>query len=265
MLSVAGSAAIHAPAAVSGYSVRMFQRGAAPTRLRLGVVAGVLALVLLSRGFSFDQAAVDWAHTRRSYALDFAAMLITNLGSPLVVLLLTLAGSAALLVFRRGRLAAFLLLNVLLVSGLNEGVKQLVQRPVVQISASSGPAPPQPTVLHHPVIINTPALPRTVYAFPSGHTAGSAAMLLALSLLGGPGSGVGGCGRDAGCWPFWSASAGSTWAHTCHRMCWAAGRWPGRASVPFACGGRPPERSALVPRRAVPACAKLRSACAEGA
>ncbi|GGQ97163.1 hypothetical protein GCM10008957_06890 [Deinococcus ruber] len=184
MLSVAGGAAVHTSTAVSSYSVRMFQKGSASSRPLLGLAAGVVVLALLSLGFSFDQAAVDWAQMRRSYALDFVATLITNLGSPLVVLLLAFAGSGVLLALRRGRLAAFLLLNVLLVSGLNEGVKQLVQRPVVQVSPSSKPAPPQPTVLRHPVIIATPKLPRTVYAFPSGHSAGSAAVLLALAFFG---------------------------------------------------------------------------------
>ena len=130
------------------------------------------------------QPLVDWCSLHQSEGATTVSLLLTNLGSPTVVLLLGGLTAAGLFAFRRWRQAVFMILSVLGVSVLNEGVKQVFHRPVPQVTAG---LTPRTTVVRNPaLIVETPNLPRTVYSYPSGHAAGSLALLLAVGVLSWP-------------------------------------------------------------------------------
>ncbi|WP_407542096.1 phosphatase PAP2 family protein (plasmid) [Deinococcus radiomollis] len=144
-----------------------------------------LALLLLfSYRLPFDQALADWCSLHQSGVVTTVSLLITDVGSPTVVLALGALLTAALFALGRRRQAVFVVLSVLGVSGLNEGLKQVVHRPPVQITA--GLTPRTTVVRNQALIVQTPDLPRTVYSYPSGHAAGSLALLLAVGVLSWP-------------------------------------------------------------------------------
>ncbi|WP_229775907.1 phosphatase PAP2 family protein [Deinococcus ruber] len=137
-------------------------------------------MCLLTLGLPFD-------HPLAASIVDYQtptgvvlASLLTNIGNPISVLIVGTIVAILLLKNHRA-LALFMVLNILLVSGMNEGIKQVVHRPVIRIHQFL-----QPTaqVFNTPLALPSPSLPRTVYSFPSGHAAGSAALLLGIGLLG---------------------------------------------------------------------------------
>ncbi|HEY0816286.1 MAG TPA: phosphatase PAP2 family protein [Pseudonocardia sp.] len=92
-----------------------------------------------------------------------AAQLVSNVGSPVAVDVFVGIGVVALLLRRKAGLALALLLVRLVELGIETLVKNLVDRPRPQV----------PTVLAH----------ASGASFPSGHTAGSAALVVALLVL----------------------------------------------------------------------------------
>jgi membrane-associated phospholipid phosphatase len=140
-------------------------------------------LLIFSRGLAFDQSIVDAFYTHQTYARNHLALLITNLGSPTIVLALSVVGGVGLLLLRKPRGAFFLILCVIGTSGLNEGAKQVFRHPLVHVSPVLSDLHPPPLVTNPRVAIPSPALPRTVYAYPSGHAAGSLALLVACGVL----------------------------------------------------------------------------------
>lgn len=144
----------------------------------------LLAVFLLSYRLPFDQAVADWCFYNQSAATTNLSLLITDLGSPTVVLLLTGLVFARLLLLKQRRQAIFVILSVLGVSVLNEGIKQVVRHPSVQITPDLTPR--TLVVRDMSLIIKTPSLPRKAYSYPSGHAAGSLALALAIITLSWP-------------------------------------------------------------------------------
>ena len=163
-------------------SKRMNGKKLCPSRLKLFIRVGLslCLLFILSFGLPFDFTLINWAYKGHTYKSSFIAGLLTNLGSPTVLLSLTLLCGGLLLTIGRKSLALFLCLNILGVSVLNEGVKQVVRRsPVVLVSVYQ----PAPEVFNKALVIPSPKFTQVVYAFPSGHAAGSASVFLALNMF----------------------------------------------------------------------------------
>ena len=148
--------------------------------LTIKVGLPLVFLAVLSVGLPFDFALVNWAYKNHTYNGSFIAGLLTNLGSPIILLALTVVFSSLLFSIRRKTLALFVVLNIVGVGILNEGIKQIVRRPPVILVSVYQPAP---KVFSKDLVIPSPKLSRIVYAFPSGHAAGSAAVFLALRMI----------------------------------------------------------------------------------
>jgi len=147
------------------------------TPVSRGTVAGLVASTLAFVGLAivvalrwhplvgFDVAAVHAAHAgvlTRPW-LRVAAVAVTDAGSPVAVDLVVVAIGAYLCVRRRVRLAGYLVAARLLELGVETAVKYLLARP-------------------------RPALPNPVayasgFSFPSGHTAGTTVLYVALLAL----------------------------------------------------------------------------------
>ena len=112
-----------------------------------------------------DQAVVLSAHAdvlARSWLLT-TAVIVTDAGSPVAVDVVTVVGAVVLLLARRPRAAAFVVLARLLELGVETAVKDLVARP-------------------RPVLTD-PVAHASGFSFPSGHAAGSAAVFGAVLVI----------------------------------------------------------------------------------
>jgi len=147
------------------------------------VAVPLAAMLPLAHGWAGDQSLLNALATGHSTPGTLLAVLVTNLGSPQVVLLLAVLLAAVLWWRGRRRWAVVLLVNVLLVSAANEAVKQVVRRPVAQVQGQTVRTARQAHIREH-LTVQSPPLPRTVYAFPSGHAAGSSALLLSVAAFG---------------------------------------------------------------------------------
>lgn len=138
----------------------------------VGVLA-VVALVVLGAAVvlgwgplaRLDGAAVLAAHAdvlARPWLLT-DAMIVTDAGSPVAVDVVTVVAAVALLVSRRSRAAAFVVVARLLELGVETAVKNLVGRP-------------------RPALID-PVAGASGFSFPSGHAAGSAAVFGAVVVI----------------------------------------------------------------------------------
>ncbi|ULH18271.1 phosphatase PAP2 family protein (plasmid) [Deinococcus sp. KNUC1210] len=150
--------------------------------MRALLLVALGALALLSVGLPFDRPILGWLSQHHTYPANVVAAFVTNIGNPVIILLLGALTVGTLLVAKRRGLALLLALNIFSASLLNEGIKQIVRRPAIQIDMGTHPLP-MPTIHGTPVTLPSPSLPRTVYSFPSGHATGSASLLLFVGWL----------------------------------------------------------------------------------
>lgn len=127
---------------------------------------GLTVFVLGGGMFSFDVSLLFAIHEFETEALDRAAILVSDIGDPVIVLAVT-TGLAVLLWFSRYRWRALsVFLSVGGVSGFNYFVRPLLGRARPELWVS-------PT-------------PKTTFGFPSGHAITSMTLMLALVLLAWP-------------------------------------------------------------------------------
>ncbi len=148
-----------------------------------GAFTLMVFLLIFSQGLPFDQSVVDTSYLHQTHARNQLALLISDLGSPAIVLTLSVLGSVTLFLLKKRRAASFLILCVFGASGLNEAAKQVFRHPLVQVTPAIANRHQPPLATNPRVSIPSPTLPRTVYAYPSGHAAGSLALLLACGAL----------------------------------------------------------------------------------
>lgn len=127
---------------------------------------GLTVFVLNGGMFSFDVDMLLWLHTYEASWLDQAAIIVSDIGDPVVVAVVTTV-FAVLLWFSRYRWrASFIFIAVGGVSAFNYFVRPFLGRP-------------------RPALWISPT-PKTSFGFPSGHAITSMSLMLALLLIAWP-------------------------------------------------------------------------------